>query len=95
MHSPIKGNIEFVYKPAYLLKYTKRADVLLGELFSNAAGGWDRVSFMQLQYSPVSNFQEKGLVLSIVMGLLIGKSKRYSISRIRACLKGVEKERVG
>ena len=50
---------------------------------------------MQLQHSPVSNFHEKGLVISIVMGLLIGESKRYGISLIHACLKGVGKKKVG
>ena len=47
MHSPIEGNIQLIYKAAYLLKYTKRADVLLGELFSNADGGRDRITLMQ------------------------------------------------
>ena len=47
MHSPVKRNIQFVCKAAYLLKYTKRADVLLGELFSNADGGRDSITFMQ------------------------------------------------
>ncbi len=46
MHSPIKGNIQLVRQSAYFLKYMKRADVLLGELLSNAGGGWDGISLM-------------------------------------------------
>lgn len=48
MYFLIKGDIQFIYKPAYLFKDTERADVLLCELFSNAGGAWDRVSLMQL-----------------------------------------------
>ena len=46
MHSPIRGNIQLVRKSTYLLKYTKRADVLLGELLRNAGGGRDGVTLM-------------------------------------------------
>ena len=50
---------------------------------------------MEFEHCPISNLYEKGLVLSIIMGFLIGESERYDISRIRACLKDVGKERVG
>ena len=95
MHPPIKGNIQFVCKPAYFFKYTEKANVLLGQFFSNAGERYDRISLMQLQHSPVSNFHKKGLVLPSIMGLLIGKSKRYGIGCIRACIEGVGEEKVG
>ena len=50
---------------------------------------------MEFEHYLVSNLHEKGLVLLIVIGLLIGESKRYGISRIRAYLESVGKEKVG
>lgn len=50
---------------------------------------------MEFEHCPVFNLYEKGLVLLIVMGFLIGESKRYGISRIRARLEGIEKKKVG
>ncbi len=49
---------------------------------------------MEFEHCQVSNLHEKGLMLSILMGFLIGESKRYSISHICAHLEGVGKERV-
>lgn len=46
MHPPIQGNIQLVRKSTYFLKYTKRADVLLGELLRNAGRGRDGVTLM-------------------------------------------------
>ena len=46
IHSPIKGNFQPIRKPAYLLKYTKRTDVLLGELLSDAGGGQNGITLM-------------------------------------------------
>lgn len=46
MHLPIKGNIQFVCKSAYFFKYIKQADVLLGELLSNAGGGRDGITLI-------------------------------------------------
>ena len=95
MHSPIQGNIQLVCKSAYFLKYPKRADVLLGKLFRDPGGGRDGVTLMQLQHCPVSDLHEQGLVLPVVVGLLIGKSKGYGIGCIRTCLQRVGNDRVG
>ena len=70
---------ELVGKLIYPFNNLKGADVLLGQFLSYPDGGKNRVAFIKLEFSPISNFHKQGLVFPIVVGFLVCEGKRYGV----------------
>lgn len=82
VNSLVTGDIQPISEVTYLFLNLKWVDILLCKLLCDSYKGQNRTIFVNAKHDPVSYFDKYWLIFSIIIGLLVGKRKRYSTGGI-------------